>query len=259
MVDRPHLAIGVTTALTAAIVVCYFFPFFWYTAIDPQQSSFWFIEQTEIKSWKYENIPVAKSAEATLVADQLVNGEFVTQNGEMVRVFSAKRYRENPNEIGLFVHTPDRCWTEAGWEIELTQPDCLDVVVHGISLRFERRIFRLRDRRELVYFCGLVGGQALPYRLDHNLSVGVRHQLRVAADKTGSTLRASDQRLWQRVWDAFTSRRPLLGPKQFLRISTPVSNRSLVESDRLLQEALPLWLFPREYREASDAHKRSGF
>jgi hypothetical protein len=206
-------------------------------------------EQTSIPGWEYREVPIAKSAEAALVADRLVNAEFAKPDNSRVRVFSAKRYIEKQNEIGLFVHTPDRCWTETGWNLEPTSPDFVEMQVHGQSMTFERRIFSAGSQRELVYFCGLVGGCPLPYRLDHNLSVGMKHQLRLSKDKTGSVLRASDNKFWARVWESFVSRRPLLGPKQFIRISTPITGGDVASGDALLKEVLPEWLAPSDYSQ----------
>ena len=56
-----------------------------------------------------------------------------------------------------------------------------------------------------------------------------------------------DARLWERVWDGFRSRRPLLGPKQFIRISTPLRGTDLAAADRLLFEFLEQWLEPVDY------------
>jgi hypothetical protein len=187
----------------------------------------------------------------------LANGEFSRASGEVVRVFSAKRYVEKENDIGLFVHTPDRCWTEAGWKIVPVQPDCVEISVQGRKLLFERRLFATASQRELVYFGGLVGGQPLPYRLDHNLSVGMRSALRTAGGRGGSALRASDKRFWQRVWDSFVSRQPLLGPKQFVRLSTPIHGDDLTPGDRLLAEVLGQWLTPSDFQQEMQAWRQT--
>ena len=231
------------------LLALWFFPLAWYTRTSSNQQYFWLTERTNLTGWAYHQVPVAESAEAILVADRLVNGEFTNSIGKAVRVFSAKRYQEKQNEIGLFVHTPDRCWTESGWKLEPAAPEMIELELHGTKILFERRIFTVGAQRELVYFAGLTGGQPLPYRLDHNLSVGMKHQLALARDKTGTTLRGSDQRLWTRVWESFASRRPLLGPKQFLRISTPVNPANLSDGDRLIQEFLSQWLSPSDYHQ----------
>jgi len=131
------------------------------------------------------------------------------------------------------------------------------MTLHGIPMIIERRIFALGTSHELVYFCGLVAGQPLPYRLDHNLSVGMKHAMRAAKDKTGTTLRASDERFWARVWDAFLARRPLAGPKQFVRISTPIPDGDPSSADRRLIEFLPQWLHPVTYQSELEQWRKN--
>jgi hypothetical protein len=67
----------VTAIFAALILGGWAFPKFWYTRTDAQKGYFWLSEQTEIKGWTFREVPVAKSAEAALVADRLVNGEFM--------------------------------------------------------------------------------------------------------------------------------------------------------------------------------------
>ena len=71
----------------------------------------------------------------------------------------------------------------------------------------------------------------------------------MAIDKTGTTLRAMDSRLWRRVWDSFRSRQSFLGPKQFLRCSTSLDSSDAAEADRRLLELLPRWLQPADYEQ----------
>lgn len=238
--------------LSLAVLALWIFPSLWYTRSDPDKGYHWFEEQTRISGWNFEERPIAEGAERLLVADQLVNGRYTNAMGREVTTFSAKRYVEKPNDIGLFVHTPDRCWTEGGWILEPVAPDWIDLDIHGIQMTLERRVFTAGGRRELVYFGGLVGGQPLPYRLDHNMSVGYQHAMRAARDRTGTTLRASDKRFWQRVWDSFANRRQLYGPKQFVRISTQVVGGDMAAADQQLQEFIPLWLKPVDFRAELD-------
>jgi hypothetical protein len=236
----------------ALVVALWAFPRVWYTRSGQQAKPVWLTERTNLVGWAYRRIPVTESAERLLVADRTVSGEFVGDDQQQaVRVFSAKRYTAKPHDIGLFVHTPDRCWTQGGWKFEPIVPDKIELTVQGMPLVFERRLFVAGEQRELVYFGGLVAGQPLPYRLDHNLSVGMR----LAIDKAtqdhggqGAALRASDKLFWQRVWDAFKARRQILGPKQFIRVSTSVTGADLEAGDRLLQSFLETWLVPEDYQ-----------
>lgn len=242
---RPTKIWLVPLLLASMVGALWAFPAYWYTARGSAEMH-WFVESEQAAGWNYTAVPIAKSAEAALVGDRLVNGEFV-RAGKAVRVFSAKRYEEKANEIGLFMHTPDRCWTQIGWRVEPSEPEVLEIELHGVRIPVERRVFVLNKHRELVYFAGLVGGEPLPYRLDHHLSVAKRYQVQ-RGERTGAVLRASDRQFWGRLWESFTNRRQLLGPKQFVRISTPVAG-DIAAADKLLQEFLPLWLAPADYSE----------
>lgn len=239
------------------ILALWLFPLAWYTSTDRQAQMVWLTEKIQLDGWQYEELPVTKSAEAVLVADRLVSGQFSRDTRDRIQVFSAKRYTEKENHIGLFVHTPDRCWTESGWKLEPATPTLVTVQVHGISLQLERRIFVRPGQRELVYFGGMVGGQPVPYRLDHNMSVGMKYASSQGDSKTGAKLRASDSLFWRRVWESFASRRPLLGPKQFVRVSASLLDRDISEADRLLQEFLPQWLTAVDYQSELNQWQKS--
>ena len=213
------------------------FPMIWYK--KPSDELVWLSIVDNPVGWKVEVLEVDDSAERILAADELVYSRLTIENNDnrSVKVFTAKRFDENPNEIGLFVHTPDRCWTEAGWVIKNLDKEASEINVHGLNLLTEKRLFRHGNRDELVFFFGLVGGKSLPYRLDHNLSVGRRYRPDENTRRSGAFMRASDTLLWHRVWQSFASRERLFGPKQFVRLSTEVKN-SLEESDALLRRAL---------------------
>lgn len=225
------------------------FPPVWYTRSATSGGQFWFSPRQEVEGYQYVDQPIGEAQERQLVADETFNGMFSDDNQQTVLAFMAKRYSESMNEIGLFVHTPDRCWTEGGWKIQSVQPDYLVMELQGETLGFERRLFVSGNRHELVYFMGLVGGQTLPYRLDHNLTVAMKYQLRADSNATtGTSFRLVDQKLWGRVFDAFLSRSPLLGPKQFVRVSTQVAPNDLEEGDRRLQKFLNQWLLRVDYQ-----------
>jgi hypothetical protein len=238
----------VVAGVGSLVVLClWLFPNYWYTGKGAIGQRVWLAERSTLEGWSGEEFPVAKSAEAVLVADRLVSYGFKRANGDAVLAFSAKRYDQHENDIGLFVHTPDRCWTESGWMLEPSMPDTIVVNVHGVMMTFERRIFNRNGYRELVYFGGLIGGVPCPFRLDHNMSVGMKHALREGHDKTSTTTRAIDTLFWRRVWDSFLSKSDLRGPKQFVRVSTPIRPSAPEAADPLLQQFLTLWLQPTDY------------
>lgn len=225
--------------LTLCVVGAWVFPAFWYTKSAADRPAMWLTPRTNRIEWAFTPQSVEKSAEALLAADTISYGEYLDGAGETVRLFTAGRREERPGEIGLFVHTPDRCWTQAGWRIEPVAEDYVELEVDGAVWGIERRLFvHPSGVRELVYFFGLVGGQALPYRLDHNLGVGQRFRPKELKEKTGTWLRAVDNLFWRRVWESFAHRRQLLGPKQFVRISTTVTGPLTGEEDLRVRRAI---------------------
>ena len=234
------------------------FPLLWYTHVDHETERFWFSARDEVTGFDFVDQPIGDAMERRLVADETFNGQFLDASNNAVLAFIAKRHSESINEIGLFVHTPDRCWTEGGWKIQPIQPDYVEVELQGDKIGFERRLFVAGSRFELVYFTGMVGGQTLPYRLDHNLSVAMKYQFdRTKEQTTGTSQRMVDSKLWGRVWDSFKSRRPLLGPKQFIRVSTTVHPEQLEKGDLVLQEFLGKWLERVDYVKEMEAWKNA--
>lgn len=250
--------------LCLVIVCLWTFPTLWYSRSEPFELSVWLQEQKAVPGWSVVEVPIERAAERRLAADSIFNAEYRRAGGtERVLAFAAHRYSEKVNDIGLFVHTPDRCWTESGWKIEPASPECIELWVEGVRMFFERRLLVYNGRRELVYFGGLLGGRPLPYRLDHNLSVGVKEGLRSkGADRSkanlrGGALRALDSRFWRRVWEAFLERRELLGSKQYIRISTEVGAEQAI-ADARLAGFLAQWLRRVDYQTELNAWRSKG-
>ena len=230
--------------LASAVLGLWCFPEFWFIA-QAGHAKVSFEEKREIDGWTFEEIPISQAAERALVADQIVNGEFRSEVNTPIRVFSAKRFSDNPNEIGLFVHTPDRCWVEGGWKLAPAGPDFIEINLHNSQIKLERRIFQYGNNKEIVYFGGLIDGHVLPYRLDHNLSMAARTALKENLHSDALNSSASKFHFWQRLWSSFTIRTKLSGPKHFFRISTPVDDPEQMEAtDRRLTAFLQNWLIP---------------
>lgn len=254
-----------------AVGVLWAFSGFWYRGAGKEAQFVWLAEQTKVPGWVFKDVPIAKAAEAILVADRMVNGEFVSGDAtRVIRVFSAKRYLQKENEIGLFSHTPDRCWTGAGWEIQLIEPEFVECQIHGLAMRFERRLFVHDQVKELVYFGAIVGGKALPYRLDQYLAANLKKTGQTKGDSESTVLRLGSSRMWGWTWDSFVHRTAFGGPQQFLRISTPVVGNpseiaggisrgkdDLAEADERLRSFLPQWLVKVDYQKEHEAWLRA--
>jgi len=222
------------TILALGLLVLWQFPAVWYAGKADGASYQWFGLNEEIPGWEFSEIPVGDAAEAILVADRMDNGAYRQGNGQVVRVFSAKRFEEKENAVGLFSHTPDRCWTNTGMVIEHEEPYFRNVDIHGINMVLERRIFSMGSQRELVYFGALVGGAALPYRMDQYLGSGRRRVTSGGGDQGGTIDRLLNTRVWGWAFESFVKRARLAGPQQLIRISTPIADSVDVADTRLL-------------------------
>ena len=224
------------------------FPSVWYAGEQSTGEYQWFGLREKVAGWDYTNRPVGDAAEAILVADHMTNGEYRSPIGQSVRVFSAKRYVEKENAVGLFSHTPDRCWTNTGMFIEPEEPFHRVLNVHGIEMSLERRVFTMGSSRELVYFGAIVGGEALPYRLDQYLGSGMRNRPESGGDRGGTFRRLFNTRVWSWALESFVRRTRLAGPQQLIRISTPVYP-DLETAEKTLEQFLPKWLYLTNYEE----------
>jgi hypothetical protein len=244
--------------LCLAVLSVWSFPRFWYSRTDSLQGYFWLAEQNQMPDWHYRELPVSQAAEAVLAADKIVNGQFERDGRAVavVRVFSAKRYSEQESEFDMFSHTPDRCWTSVGWKLEAATPEFVELTLQGIPLQLERRIFATGTHRELVYFGALVGGQPLPYRLDPHLGIAIKRGEKPPAGIFGKMLGAIDAHFFSWPWTSFVHRRPLTGPKQFIRVSTPIFGTDARDADKLLTDFLPHWLVPVDYRQELQQWRR---
>ncbi len=242
---RPPVAIML---LTVGLAILWQFPTYWYAGHDDESTYEWFQLNEEIPGWTFIEEPVGDAAEAVLAADKMSNGTYKNEVGHLVRTFSAKRYKEKENAVGLFSHTPDRCWTNTGMVIERMAPYFLEMEIDGVKMVLERRVFSIGPLKELVYFGALVGGEALPYRLDQYFASGLVSEDGAKDDRQGSLDRLVSSRVWSWALESFVKRARLAGPQQLIRVSTPVKD-SVEEADERLSGFLQQWLTVIPYEE----------
>lgn len=234
------------SGLALGVLLLWQFPTFWYAEKEGTIYQ-WFGLNEEIPEWEFNPSPVGDAAEAVLKADQMDNGFYQQEGGAIVRTFSAKRFEEKENAVGLFSHTPDRCWTNTGMVIEDAEPYFIEVEISGIKMIMERRVFSGGRYDELVYFGALVGGEALPYRMDQYLGSG-RRRKGAGGDTAGSVDRLFNSRVWTWAFESFAKRARLAGPQQLIRVSTPVV-QSIKTADERLLNFLRHWLVVVDYEE----------
>lgn len=240
-------AVGVFV-LSLLLFLLWQFPDYWYTS--EWDDSIWFGEQEEdVEGWEYDGLLVNEAAESILAADETTHGEFRRAGeGDVVSVFSAKRFVEKWDEGSLFSHTPDRCWTGIGMKILPEGPFFIEKELHGIHLILERRIFAFEGDRELVYFGAVVGGES--YRLDQFLDSEMNRENpgeRLGVFR-GFMERLLNSRIWSKTIESFLNRERFIGPQHMFRVSTSVQG-SLDSAEARLEEILKKWLVPASYQD----------
>lgn len=233
--------------LSLLLLLLWRFPDYWYTS--EWDDSIWFAEQEDVEGWEYSEHSVNKAVESILAADKTIHGEFRgSGEGDVVSVFSAKRFIQKWDKGSLFSHTPDRCWTGIGMKILPEGPFFVERKLHGIHLILERRIFAFEGDRELVYFGTIVGGES--YRLDQFLDSEMNRENlgeRLGVFR-GFIERLSNSRIWSKSIESFLNRERFIGPQHMFRVSTSVQG-SLDSAEDRLKEILKKWLVPASYQD----------
>lgn len=254
--SHPVRSLILPVVVAAVVAFLWAFPGLWNQDRPIGSDFIWFGENLRVDKWTYREIPITQSAEAVLAADRIANGDFEKSDGSRVSVYSAKRYGKKDNEIGLFSHTPDRCWTIAGWQLEPVDQDYETLAIHGLPILFERRIFNFNGRRELVYFTALVGGKPLPYRIDQYFAAARQKTKATQGDTASTWLRLAQGRLWEWAWESLKNRTPLFGPQQFVRISTPIEAGDVRAADQRLKTLLPQWMVLTNFNAEVEAYSK---
>ena len=117
----------------------------------------------------FENQPVGPAVEKKLKADWTINGRYLLDSGQVIKVFSSAALSSVQQGLQpeVFRHTPDDCWKGAGWESLNEEPDQLTMVLNDQPINFQRRIYRFGNQRELCYFAFLTNGQDAALHQQH--------------------------------------------------------------------------------------------
>lgn len=247
MPDRPtspHTVLIVIASLIALLAAAWIFPLLWYE--KPKGDFFWLAENSGMPGWRFEAVPLSQEESDKLNVDRAVN-QIVTSSGQLqVRAFSTKNYTATTGAKGIFHHNPDVCWSGAGWKLMAIQPESIAVKIAGKDILFERRCFSFQGQMQLVYFGALVGGNAVPYRMNYFKAVGDTGSM---TDADMQLARVGDRRFWSTILNSFRSRKSLQGPSHFIRVSTSVKSDDLGRGDQVLNDFLKDWLRRASFKD----------
>ena len=231
------------------------------TGLRPPSSGIWLTARTNLPGYTFVPEPVSDAVKETLGTTNIVSGTFynIAADGnqksepasdvrhlssgtdlhplasDRITVFLATWSAESKKPLLMLGHTPDICWTGAGWKpVELGQPRqvLIDLpTTEGRSQRseptsvlrppssrplpFSCRAFESPDRttRELAVWCTLIDGQLLAESMPSE-----RASVQVVTSAAHVRMTILD-----RLVRATRQRLPVRGEKQFMRYSMPMN------------------------------------
>jgi len=103
---------------------------------------------------------------------------------------------------------------------------------------------------QLVYFGALVGGEAVPYRMNYFKAISDSG----AGSQAGQHLaRVTDLRFWGTILNSFRSRKSLQGPSHFIRVSTSATPDDPGRGDQVLSNFLMDWMRRGSFKDEFEA------
>lgn len=188
--------------------------------------------QRDIKGWTFKSVDIEDAIEKLIKSDKIVNGMYTNYEKHMeINLFVTEKISNDLNDFPecILSHTPDRCWPSVGWKVEEAVPNLTVIEFEDHSIIFERRIFSYNGIRQLVYFTGLLNGQQLPFRLNHNYK-----------NYRNDIYKIFNEDVMQRLTQTFKSRLTLKGKKNFIRFSTEI-NYGLKQTERDFSDFISSW------------------
>lgn len=189
----------------------------WFNVAPPPPThAYRFLIKTNLPGWRFEPIPLNAKVIETLATTNLLNGTFHDSHGERISIFLGEWRANRGHELSVVAHTPDVCWTRAGWTaITAEFGNSMDLAIAEETIPFEVRVFRPPNGgpEELTLWCTLVNGQ--PYgELDRF------HPAQAQPEDSGDLASRTSRRLAaSHLLNALKTRTTGTGEKQFIRLS----------------------------------------
>jgi Protein of unknown function (DUF3485) len=178
--------------------------------------------QTNIPGWNFEPIPLSQEAVKTLATPNIFNGVYQNQSGERFNVFWADWSAENPREMDVLVHTPDICWTSAGWkEVPSELADSTSIKIGKNPIPFQLRTFvsPSREEQELCIWVTMINGKPFLDQYRFNIPAAATMDFRLGAAAVARQLNLGY------FHHTILDRSPASNRKQFIRVSTAATSR----------------------------------
>ncbi|MBM3966950.1 MAG: exosortase-associated EpsI family protein [Planctomycetes bacterium] len=207
----------------------------WFNLSPPKPERFLqFKVKTPPEGWSFQEIPLGDEVIATLATTDLLNGQYLSAEGDRVSVFLANWSGENGIGLEVLGHRPDYCWLGTGWNfIEINPLPKISIILEGQSIPQTVRLFKsqLDGAVELAAWSALLDGRLCD--VDNYTLTDLPKDAGVPEIQRAIDLRRTMGFLLNSV---LTRRKPT-GRKQFIRVSTHVGS-DINESVKILTEFL---------------------
>lgn len=214
--------------------VCIVGTWLWFNAfVEKKQTLRRISLATHVNGYAFTAKPLSKTEETVLVTTNYINGVFggsgIVASPEVMAFLA--NWDGGDESLKVLVHSPDICWSGAGWRaVNLGQPRQLEIPVKtdpagqsSTPLLFECRVMEAPNgHRELVIWSALVGGENLAQTHWFSPENNVKERGGDRENKAASMAASRRLRAGYFVTQVL-NRESIRGPKQFVRLSTPVS------------------------------------
>jgi hypothetical protein len=210
--------------------------------IQPAENPLFFKGRTEMSGYRFQAVPLAQQVAKTLATTRLVNGHFFDSRSNRVSVFQAD-WKSGEGDGSALGHTPEGCWVGGGFRtVRLGEPSQVFVELAGHRVPFQCRILTHPGlpTPEITLWAACIDGRWDDVQLGPPANMGkpdfTLHFYLLDLKQKLSTCMAALRRL---------ALHPLAvsGPKQFVRLSLPVSHdwpSALADLENFAQA----WLVP---------------
>jgi hypothetical protein len=216
--------------------------------IRPSENPLFFAGRTEMLGYRFQAVPLGLRVAEMLATTQLLNGHFFDSRSNRVSVFQADWKAGEVNDDKVLGHTPELCWVGTGFRtVRLGEPSQVVMELAGHRVPFQCRILKHPGlpNPEITLWAACIDGRWDDYSLGQLADMG----------KPDTTLRSYLRDVWRTLstrWAAVrrVALQPLAisGPKQFVRLSLPVTNEwpaALADLECFAQA----WLVPVDPRQ----------
>jgi hypothetical protein len=194
------------------------------TRIRPPETPIFFTERTAMPGYRFQKAPLSQQVAKSLAATRLLNGHFFDSRSDRVSVFKADWKAGEGDGSNVFGHTPELCWVGSGFRtVRLGEPLQVFLELAGQRIPFHCRILTHPGlpTPEITLWAASVDGRWDDVSIGAPADMGqLDTTLRSYVRDVGRTLSTR----WAAIRRVALQPFAVSGPKQFVRLSLPVTD-----------------------------------